>query len=92
MKLCEHLPKQQNHKLCFDNYFNFIELQLRLKEQGIWTCGTIRSNRLRGCPFLSEQALKAVVYLRATQNTSETRVSFVAAKSKVAPRKKLGVP
>ncbi|KRX22848.1 hypothetical protein T07_3540 [Trichinella nelsoni] len=64
--------------------------QLRLKEQGIWTCGTIRSNRLRDCPLLSEQALKAVVYLRATQNTSETRVSFVAAKSKVAPLKKLG--
>ncbi|KRY16786.1 hypothetical protein T12_14523, partial [Trichinella patagoniensis] len=37
MKLCEHLPKQQNHKLFSDNYFNFIEFQPCLKEQGIWT-------------------------------------------------------
>ncbi|KRY33513.1 hypothetical protein T01_2259 [Trichinella spiralis] len=33
MKLCEHLPKQQNHRLSSDNYFNFIEFQPRIKEQ-----------------------------------------------------------
>ncbi|KRX13333.1 hypothetical protein T07_12896 [Trichinella nelsoni] len=57
VKMCEHLAKQQNHKLFFDNYCSFTELQLRFKERSIWTCGTLRSNRLRGCPLLSEQAL-----------------------------------
>ncbi|KRX15667.1 hypothetical protein T07_13217 [Trichinella nelsoni] len=36
---------------------------LRLKEDGIWTCGTIRSNGLRGCPLMSEQALNARVII-----------------------------
>ncbi|KRX18000.1 hypothetical protein T07_3674 [Trichinella nelsoni] len=30
----------------------------RLKEQGIWTRYIIKSNRLRGCLLMSEQALK----------------------------------
>ncbi|KRY11601.1 hypothetical protein T12_15788 [Trichinella patagoniensis] len=61
VKLFEYLPKQQNHKLFYDNYFNFINIQLRLEEDGIWTCGTIRSNGLCGCPLMSEQALNAHV-------------------------------
>ncbi|KRY07388.1 hypothetical protein T12_991 [Trichinella patagoniensis] len=35
--------------------------KLRLEEDGIWTCGTIRSNGLCGCPLMSEQALNAHV-------------------------------
>ena len=58
IKLVENLPKNQNHKLYLDNYFNFIELQVRLKEEGIWTCGTMMANRMRGCPLMSEQSLK----------------------------------
>ncbi|KRZ06678.1 hypothetical protein T4B_14036, partial [Trichinella pseudospiralis] len=44
---------------------------------------------LHGFGDASEAAYAAVVYLRATQCTGVTRVSFVAAKSKVAPLKKL---
>ncbi|KRY30334.1 hypothetical protein T01_9093, partial [Trichinella spiralis] len=47
---------------------------------------------LHGFGDASEAAYAAVVYLRATQSTGVTRVSFVAAKSKVAPLKKLSVP
>ncbi|KRZ65537.1 PiggyBac transposable element-derived protein 1 [Trichinella papuae] len=59
LKLCETLPKNSNYKLFFDNYYTFLELQLRLKRMGILSCGTIRSNRLRGCPLLSENELKS---------------------------------
>ncbi|KRX54840.1 hypothetical protein T06_8100, partial [Trichinella sp. T6] len=52
LKLCETLPKNRNYQL-------FLELQLRLKEMGILSCKTIRSNRLRGCPLLSENDLKS---------------------------------
>ncbi|KRZ08874.1 PiggyBac transposable element-derived protein 3, partial [Trichinella zimbabwensis] len=50
---------------------------LRLKEEGIWTCGTIRSNRLRGCPLMSEQALK--VNGRGTTDFRTTRARDIIA-------------
>lgn len=58
IKLCETLPKQMNFKLYFDNWFTFLELQLQLKASGIWSVGTIRSNRMRGCTLQSEKELK----------------------------------
>ena len=56
-KLCETLPAGQNFKLYFDNFFTFLELHLMLKRQGILSTGTVRSNRLRGCPLKSEKDL-----------------------------------
>ncbi|KRY81887.1 hypothetical protein T4D_4317 [Trichinella pseudospiralis] len=47
---------------------------------------------LHGFGDASEAAYAAVVYLRATQSMGVTRVSFVPAKSEVAPLKKLSVP
>ncbi|KRZ01754.1 PiggyBac transposable element-derived protein 3 [Trichinella zimbabwensis] len=32
LKSCESLPAHKNHKVYFDNYFNFLELQVQLKE------------------------------------------------------------
>ncbi|KRZ85894.1 hypothetical protein T08_1267 [Trichinella sp. T8] len=52
----KYLPKQQNHKLFYDNYFNFNDIQLRLEDNGIWTCETKRSNGLRGCPLITTKA------------------------------------
>ncbi|KRZ77358.1 PiggyBac transposable element-derived protein 2 [Trichinella papuae] len=60
--------------------FAFYELcrpKLRLKEEGMWTCETIRSNRLRGCPFMSEQALK--VSGRGTTDFRTTRARDIIA-------------
>ena len=34
-RLCSWLPKQKGYKLFFDNYFTFIELLVKLKEQKI---------------------------------------------------------
>jgi len=44
IKLCETIPKGQNFKLYFDNWFTFFELQLQLRSWGIWSVGTVRSN------------------------------------------------
>ena len=58
LKLCETLPDNANFKVYFDNYFTFMELQLMLKRRGIFSVGTIRSNRLRSCPLKAEKELK----------------------------------
>lgn len=57
LKLCETLPSQKNHIVYFDNYFNFLELQVKLKALGIYSIGTIRPNRLRGCQIRSQSEL-----------------------------------
>ena len=46
-----------NFKVYFDNWFTFLELQVLLRSWSIWTIGTIRSNRLRGCKLKSENEL-----------------------------------
>jgi hypothetical protein len=42
----------------FDNYFTSLDLMVHLRELGIHTTGTIRQNRMKGCPLKSEKALK----------------------------------
>ena len=59
MKLCKTLPRDMNFKVYFDKFFNFLELQLKLKELGILSVGTIRNNRARKCILKSEKELKA---------------------------------
>ena len=46
LRLCETIPKMMNYKLYFDNYFTTIQLEVQLKKLGIFSIGTIRSNRL----------------------------------------------
>ncbi|RZF41578.1 hypothetical protein LSTR_LSTR000292 [Laodelphax striatellus] len=48
--LCKSIPNQQCNVVYFDNFFTSIELVHHLREEyGIFSLGTIRSNRLRGC-------------------------------------------
>jgi hypothetical protein len=58
LKLCETLPKQENFTVYFDNWFTSFELQIMLKSWGIWSVGTIRTNRLRNCILKSESELR----------------------------------
>ena len=46
-RLCEHLPVNVNHKVYFDNWFTSLDLLLYLKQRGILSCGTIRTNRIQ---------------------------------------------
>ena len=49
LRMCSKLPKNQNYKVFFDNYFTFPELLNKLKQWGMCAVGTIRQDRLRGC-------------------------------------------
>ena len=56
-KPCQELPGQKGHKLFFDNWFSTLELFHYLKDHGIHAVGTIRANRLQGCPLDSAKDL-----------------------------------
>lgn len=58
MRLVDHLPKQHNLKVYFDNYFTSVPLLRELKKFGILATGTIRSNRLMGCKLKPEKEMK----------------------------------
>ena len=58
MRLNDQIPKQMGYKDIFDNYFTFIELFVKLKEQGFWDLGTLRKDRMRTCRLKSEKDLK----------------------------------
>ena len=57
-KLCVELPKHVGHKVFFDNWFTTLDLIIYLKKEGLLAVGTIKSNRLQGCPLLSNKDLQ----------------------------------
>lgn len=57
LRLCETLPKNQNYKLFFDNWFSSLALCIKLKETGILATGTLRTDRLKKCPLPSDNVL-----------------------------------
>ena len=60
MQLASVIPKNQGHKLYFDdNWFTSVNLQVEIEKIGIHSLGTVCRNRLRGCVFSSEKELKA---------------------------------
>ncbi|KRX85997.1 hypothetical protein T4E_6911, partial [Trichinella pseudospiralis] len=71
----------QNGMAWDDNLPAEVELQWR-----VW------KSELHGFGDASEAAYAAVVYLRAVKTPDDVRVSFVTAKSRVAPLKKLSTP
>ncbi|CAF1619795.1 unnamed protein product [Adineta ricciae] len=46
LQLSETIPRMKNYKLYFDNYFTTIRLEVELHKLGIYSVGTIRTNRL----------------------------------------------
>lgn len=56
--LASSLPKFQNYKLYFDNWFTSVSLLISLKEMGIFCIGTVRKNRMGNCELQSESDLK----------------------------------
>ncbi|TKS75693.1 PiggyBac transposable element-derived protein 3 [Collichthys lucidus] len=48
LRLAQPIPKKQNYKLFFDNWFTSVPLVLTLAQQGIRCTGTVRANRLPG--------------------------------------------
>jgi len=58
IRLSEIIPKNQNFKLSFDNWFTSYNLVVNLKSHGILSVGTVRTNRLSGCQFELDKNLK----------------------------------
>lgn len=61
MRLCANLPKHQNFKAFFDNFFTSLPLLKQLRSDGILALGTIRPNRMDGAQKVleSEKTLKS---------------------------------
>ena len=50
--------KSGNHHLFFDNFFTFADLIKELGDIGFAATGTIRQNRLKGCPTVPVDTMK----------------------------------
>lgn len=51
IQLSERIPDHLNHKLYCDNYFTSIPVIRYLSARSICFAGTVRQNRLQGCPL-----------------------------------------
>ncbi|KAK2704174.1 hypothetical protein QYM36_017536 [Artemia franciscana] len=59
LRLVENLPRLMNFKLFFDNFYTGIDLIHKFRvEYGIESCGTIRSNRMRGAVLDTDANMK----------------------------------
>lgn len=58
VRLSRQIPRNQNHKLFFDNYFNSLPLLEFLSQNGILSLGTVRRNRFPNCKLPLESEMK----------------------------------
>ena len=56
-KLYVDLPGHIKHDVFLDNWFSSHDLLLYLKKEGTLAVGTMRANRLQGCPLQSRKTL-----------------------------------
>ena len=47
-----------SHHIYFDNFFTSYDLVAKLKTLGYRATGTIRQNRMKGCPLKTDAAMK----------------------------------
>lgn len=59
LRLVENIPKNQNYRVYFDNWFSTLALLDKLDSMGILAAATFRTNRVANCPLLSDKDLKA---------------------------------
>lgn len=58
LRLSRIVPKFQNFKIYFDNYYTTLALVVYLAKQGICSLGTLRRNRVPGIKLSDEKQLK----------------------------------
>ncbi|XP_063634940.1 piggyBac transposable element-derived protein 3-like [Cydia splendana] len=58
MRLARIIPRHENFRLYFDNYFTSLPLLEYLVKEGILSLGTIRRNRIPDCKLSSEKVIK----------------------------------
>ncbi|CAK1582202.1 unnamed protein product [Parnassius mnemosyne] len=57
VRLSRMIPRHQNYRLYFDNYFTSLHLLEYLAKEGILGLGTIRRNRIPDCKLSSEKEI-----------------------------------
>ena len=72
LRLVEAVPKNENYRVFFDNYFTTLALLRHLRDVGILATGTLRSNRTMNCPLPTEKELKAKI-----KNRNYIKTKFV---------------
>ncbi|XP_070819483.1 piggyBac transposable element-derived protein 2-like [Chaetodon trifascialis] len=72
LRLAQPIPKEENYKIFFDNWFTSVPLVLTLVQQGIRCTGTVRANRLPGVNLKSDADLK-----RAGRGAFEEKMALV---------------
>ncbi|CAI5644706.1 unnamed protein product [Oreochromis niloticus] len=72
LRLAQPIPKEENYKLFFDNWFTSVPLVVTLNEQGIRCTGTVRGNRLPVVNLKSDADLK-----RAGRGAFEEKIAMV---------------
>lgn len=58
-RLTSAVPRNKNHKIFFDNWFNSPMLQVHLSKIGLLSLGTARPGRVTDCIMPSEKEIKA---------------------------------
>lgn len=58
IRLPQIVPEFKNHILYFDNYYTALPLLVYLRSRGIYSLGTIRSNRIPNCKLPTDKELK----------------------------------
>lgn len=60
INMTTNIPDGKNFKVFADNFFTSLALVEALKARDIFYVGTVRVNRLKGCPLQNEKELKKV--------------------------------
>uniref|UniRef100_A0A3B3S9X6 PiggyBac transposable element-derived protein domain-containing protein n=1 Tax=Paramormyrops kingsleyae TaxID=1676925 RepID=A0A3B3S9X6_9TELE len=58
LRVASIIPSYQNFKLYHDNWFTSIGLEVEMAKRGIHCLGTVRTNRLKGCPLKTDKEMK----------------------------------
>lgn len=58
VRLSRVVPAFKNHIIIFDNYYTSLPLLVFLRSRGIYSMGTIRSNRIPNCKLPTDNDLK----------------------------------
>lgn len=58
VRLSKHIPNFLNHIIYFDNFYTSLGLITYLRSRGIFSLGTVRTNRLPNCKLASDETLK----------------------------------
>ena len=58
VKLCCIVPRNENYRIYFDNYYTTLKLLTYLAHEGIYSLGTVRRNRIPNCKLPTDKDMK----------------------------------